>query len=59
MRVAIQHGLISWFVTWHAGVVQVTCGQSHSIALDDKGQAYTWGNGNYGKLGHKVSVLRV
>jgi hypothetical protein len=35
---------------------QVTCGHSHSIALDDKGQAYTWGNGNYGKLGHKVGV---
>jgi hypothetical protein len=34
----------------------VTCGHSHSLALDDKGQAYTWGNGNYGKLGHKVRM---
>lgn len=35
---------------------QVTCGHTHSLALDDKGAAYTWGNGNYGKLGHKVRV---
>lgn len=35
--------------------LQVSCGHSHTLALDDKGGAYTWGNGNYGKLGHKVS----
>lgn len=35
-------------------IKQVTCGHTHSLALDDKGAAYTWGNGNYGKLGHKV-----
>jgi len=34
--------------------LQVACGHTHTIALDDKGAAFTWGNGNYGKLGHKV-----
>lgn len=34
--------------------LQVVCGHSHSLALADNGTAYTWGNGNYGKLGHKV-----
>eukprot|EP00878_Enallax_costatus_P035305 GHUV01039327.1.p1 GENE.GHUV01039327.1~~GHUV01039327.1.p1 ORF type:complete len:342 (+),score=105.15 GHUV01039327.1:364-1389(+) len=35
-------------------ITQIACGHSHTIALDDKGTAFTWGNGNYGKLGHKV-----
>ncbi|KAF6255653.1 RCC1/BLIP-II [Scenedesmus sp. NREL 46B-D3] len=35
-------------------VKQVVCGHSHSLALAEGGAAYTWGNGNYGKLGHKV-----
>lgn len=35
-------------------VTRVAAGHSHTIALDDKGGAYTWGNGNYCKLGHKV-----
>lgn len=35
-------------------VKQVVCGHSHSLALAEGGGAYTWGNGNYGKLGHKV-----
>ena len=25
-----------------------------SIAVDTEGSAYTWGNGGYGRLGHKV-----
>eukprot|EP00879_Flechtneria_rotunda_P014497 GHRR01015149.1.p1 GENE.GHRR01015149.1~~GHRR01015149.1.p1 ORF type:complete len:445 (+),score=126.49 GHRR01015149.1:103-1437(+) len=37
-----------------SGVKQVACGHTHTITLDDTGAAYTWGNGNYGKLGHKV-----
>ena len=36
-------------------IVKIACGHNHTIALDDKGAAFTWGNGNYGKLGHKVS----
>eukprot|EP00775_Hariotina_reticulata_P006166 gene6166-6404_t len=37
-------------------IKQVACGHTHTIALDDKGAAFTWGNGNYGKLGHKCSI---
>mmetsp|Transcript_29055 Transcript_29055/g.41088 ORF Transcript_29055/g.41088 Transcript_29055/m.41088 type:complete len:593 (-) Transcript_29055:1722-3500(-) len=44
-------------------VSQITCGWSHSVALTSKGQVYTWGNGDHGKLGHgsgrKVSVPQV
>lgn len=35
-------------------VTKVACGQNHTIAIDNQGAAWTWGNGNYGKLGHKV-----
>jgi len=41
-------------------VSQITCGWSHSVALTAKGQVFTWGNSDHGKLGHggnaKVSV---
>jgi len=33
-------------------IVQITCGWSHSVALSQKGQVFTWGNGDHGKLGH-------
>lgn len=35
-------------------VVQVACGQSHIIVLNDKGDVYAWGSGLYGQLGHGV-----
>lgn len=34
---------------------QITCGWSHSVALDAKGRVYTWGNSDHGKLGHGSS----
>ena len=33
-------------------VVQIACGESHSVALTDGGTVYTWGNGLSGQLGH-------
>lgn len=33
-------------------VVQVCAGHSHSMALDRQGKVWTWGNRNWGKLGH-------
>jgi RCC1 and BTB domain-containing protein len=44
-------------------LVQITCGWSHTVALTDTGDVYTWGNGDHGKLGHgdtmKVTVPRL
>lgn len=31
----------------------IACGHNHTLALDDANAAYTWGNGGYGRLGHK------
>lgn len=32
-------------------IVEISCGQQHSIALDDQGFCYVWGFGGYGRLG--------
>ena len=33
-------------------VVQVCCGQQHSMALTEAGQVYMWGSNNRGQLGN-------
>lgn len=32
-------------------IVHVACGESHSVALNDQGQLYSWGAGSDGQLG--------
>ncbi|KAJ3690581.1 hypothetical protein LUZ61_019745 [Rhynchospora tenuis] len=34
-------------------VVKVACGTNHTVAVDSSGFVYTWGNGGYGRLGHR------
>ncbi|GHP03452.1 hypothetical protein PPROV_000220700 [Pycnococcus provasolii] len=34
-----------------AGVVQVACGDHHSVALDASGAVFVWGRGTHGQLG--------
>lgn len=33
-------------------VVHISCGTSYSAAVTASGELYTWGRGNYGRLGH-------
>lgn len=33
-------------------VVFIACGSSHSAATTSDGELYTWGQGQYGRLGH-------
>jgi E3 ubiquitin-protein ligase HERC2 len=33
-------------------IVAISCGSSHSAAISAEGDLYTWGRGNYGRLGH-------
>jgi len=37
-------------------IIQIACGDFHSAVLTDAGEVYTWGEGNYGQLGHGASV---
>ncbi len=33
-------------------IIAISCGSSHSAAISAEGDLYTWGRGNYGRLGH-------
>lgn len=33
-------------------IVSVCCGEHHTAVLTSKGAVFTWGDGNYGQLGH-------
>ncbi len=33
-------------------VVHIACGSTYSAAITADGELYTWGRGNYGRLGH-------
>lgn len=37
-----------------APVVNVACGVNHTVCVTAEGECFTWGSGNYGRLGHKV-----
>ena len=32
---------------------KVACGQLHALALEENGTVFSWGCGDYGRLGHK------
>ena len=36
-------------------VVQVSCGEAHSVVLTDKGEVWGWGMSLYGQLGIGIS----
>lgn len=33
-------------------IKKISCGANHTVAIDDKFKAYSWGFGGYGRLGH-------
>lgn len=33
-------------------IKDVSCGNNHTVAIDEKNRAYSWGFGGYGRLGH-------
>ena len=38
-------------------VANVACGVSHTVCCTTEGECYTWGSGDYGRLGHKVQQV--
>ena len=36
-------------------VTHIACGSTYSAAISSSGELYTWGRGNYGRLGHGSS----
>ena len=51
--------MISAFSGKQAGkhVVHIACGSTYSAAITAEGELYTWGRGNYGRLGHGMSTV--
>lgn len=39
-------------------IVAISCGSSHSAAISAEGELFTWGRGNYGRLGHGEFIQR-
>jgi len=37
-------------------IIQIACGEHHSLVLTDKADVYTWGRGFEGQLGISKSV---
>lgn len=37
----------------------IACGSSHSAAITSSGELYTWGLGEYGRLGHGDSITQL
>lgn len=35
-------------------MTQVSCGDVHSLALNQWGQVFSWGSDSHGQLGHKL-----
>ena len=44
--------LLQMFVDEGVKITQIACGGRHAVALDDEGMVWTWGQGEYGRLGH-------
>lgn len=53
--------VISAFSGKQAGkhVVHIACGSTYSAAITAEGELYTWGRGNYGRLGHGAWAPRL
>ena len=45
--------VIDAFVKAGSKVLKVAAGHSHCVAVDADGLCFTWGNGGFGRLGHK------
>ena len=43
---------IEYFITNNIKINKISCGDLHCAAISNIKALYTWGNGNYGKLGH-------
>eukprot|EP00803_Ostreobium_quekettii_P009976 evm.model.scf_2796.2 EVM.evm.TU.scf_2796.2 scf_2796:5567-19194(-) len=55
---ALGHGneedqtvLVHLWRMWPIGIVQIDCGDHHSLALSVDGRVFAWGRGKYGQLG--------
>ena len=46
---------IGYFINNKIKVSKIACGSQHSLILDNKGRAYSWGNSDNGALGREIT----
>jgi alpha-tubulin suppressor-like RCC1 family protein len=51
MMQATQSDLLPIATLRSEKIIQISCGGYHSMALNDKGEVFSWGAGEYGQLG--------
>ena len=37
-------------------IVKISCGEFHTVAVDDNKKVFSWGFGGYGRLGHSETA---
>jgi len=42
----------------HYSLDRVACGRDFAMVISSAGHVYTWGNGEYGQLGHQENKIR-
>ena len=45
----VVSGLITALDAYH--ITHVACGHTHSVAIDDRGSMFAWGDNGFGQLG--------
>lgn len=48
---SLKHSNVPCLVESLNDIIKVSCGMSHTLAITEKGEAYSWGQGFYGALG--------
>lgn len=38
-------------------ITTIACGECHSVAVNEWGQLYAWGSGQFGQLGKVISIF--
>ena len=51
--------LVESLQTTRVFVEDITCGWSHTVALSQEGELWSWGNGDHGKLGHGTDAKQL
>ena len=55
-NICLSPKMILFFKNKKIKITQISCGYSHTLALGDKGEVFSWGLGSEGQLGQNLDV---
>ena len=56
INICLSPKMILFFKNKKIKIIQISCGYSHTLALGDKGEVFSWGLGSEGQLGQNLDV---